>query len=735
MIFLSFVIVLLIVGISIFYGLHFSGGDKLWGDNSIPFEQLSIDESYSVVFVGTATIVFIGFAILLGWKFVQNQSARKQIQSLTLGSTYFSVLLSQFERSKVELNEEGKAFTYLEGYDFVRRNEHLLPKTMVVSALLSVGQALLISLGLFGTFFGLSMGLLEAIPCFDVKSLEYAACFPPDTPTGEQGIQAMTNGMNKLLGGARTAFSKSLTGLGLGTAYLILWKEFLKAQIETKKELGAKLNELLPYVPENQAIVQQLIEQNQNNKIYYKRELKIAEVWVDRLDTLISKQLDSATFANAGASLVQGANELKTVASSLGSLASGLQSSLQNLENFRADTIAQEVSKGVGFAVKAHLAPVLEDMKGELKIIKEIKLQSDKEITEKLEFLVQKLQREALEPMAGQLKLTNEETARVAGVVSELSKGVEQTLEATNNAATNMNALTETLTDFNQKTMTDLKGFADGLGLTLNKFSEDSTREFKNMGLSIEKSVQTAIEGMDAQRIAFDQSAKGAESAFKTMTTEVMSVVEVAQEGMIKQKDAFVAAAESAKDTFDAQKELIVQAGQETSLQIREAGTQAKESLELVKNTFAETLQSQKESLENILKSLETAFSSDLKQREAFTKEIETSIQRIETLVKLTALDDVTIRENILEVAREQTNSLTKLETSLNKQHQSMQEFVNHMTQQFDKLQDTHLDLYKESTSFMAGGVTDIQRSMNQLGTLLQLIADATNRLQLRSGR
>lgn len=734
---MSILLALVISIVSVYWGLHFAGAEKLIESGSISLSTLTVDERYSLAFVVIATIVFIFLAGWLVLKFVHNRAVRKDISKIDLNftPTSFEAIYKQFTQASLLPNQEVPTATHLEGFDFVRRNEHLLPSKMTVHSLLSVGQALLISLGLFGTFFGLSMGLLEAIPCFDTSSVGYTGCYKSSTPVDQQGIEAMTYGMNKLLGGARTAFSKSLTGLGLGTAYLILWKDFVKAQLYTKKILGKKLNDFLPYVPENKGILQQLMLNNKRAATYYKREEVVAKAWVERLDLLIEKQLDSATFAQAGNSLVSGAKELQEVASSLGKLSTGLQSSLKNLENFRADTIAHEVSKGVGVAVQQHLEPVLNGMKDELQVIKEIKLQTDKEITARLEFLVQKLQSEALEPMAQQLEATNIQTNRVASVVSELSTGVEKTLEATNNAATNMNTLTQTLTKFNEQTMKELQAFAEGLGTTLNDFSQESSLQFKNMGESIEKSVQTAISGMEAQRIAFHDSATQAEAAFKTMTTEVTNVVHVAKNGMIEQKDAFVEAAESAKQTFEAQHVLITKAGQETSNQIREAGTEAKESLILVKDTFAETLQSQTTSLENILDSLETAFSKDLEQRQEFTKEIELSIQRIETLVKLTALDDVTARQNALEVTREQTNSLTKLEDSLSKQHKSMQEFVDHMTNQFDKLQDTHLDIYKESTQFLADGVTDLQSSLNQLGTLLQLIADITNRLQLRTSR
>lgn len=737
----SLIITLVIAAISVWWGFKFAGSQNFFRNfenNSFidSWNALAVDEMYSLTFVGIATIVFLFLGSWLCLKiFRDNRSLLQEIETLTDTSSTFESIIRQFHRTRPSIGGKVLNFSHEEGYAFVQRNLNLFPQKFFSHPLLSVGQALLISLGLFGTFFGLSLGLLEAIPCFDVSSPEYSTCFPSDTPPVDQDIRAMTFGMNKLLGGARTAFSKSLTGLGLGTSYLILWKYYLREQQQLLKALGTKLNEMVPFKSLEQFLLEHQLQHNQMAKRYYAQERTVAEANIHYLKTLVEKQLDAETFKIAGSSLVAGAQELKSVASSLGAMSTSLQDSLSNLENFRADTIALEVSKGVGTAVQQHLEPVLQGMRQELEIIKDIKLQTDKQITERLEFLVGTLQKEALQPMAVQLEQTNQQTTRVAGVISELSAGVENTLQATQAAANTMSGLTETLMDFNQKTMSGLQQFAGDLNATLQKFSKESSREFKAMGTSIELSVQTAIQGMEAQRIAFSQSAKETKDAFKGMTVEVTNLVQRSREGIEEQKDAFVEAASSATQTFESQRTLIVQAGEETSTQIRNAGQQAHDSLVLVKDTFADTLASQTASLEHILESLETAFSQDLEQRQQFTKEISVSIQRIETLVKLTALDDVTTRQNALEVTREQTKSLTKLERSLNDQHRSMQEFVNHMTNQFDKLQDTHLDIYKESTQFLSDGVTDLQRTLNDVGKLLQLIADITNRLQLRTSR
>lgn len=102
-------------------------------------------------------------------------------------------------------------------------------------ALLSTGQAVLVSLGLIGTFLGLTLGLTHALPNLTDRgeappvaiagaattgSAVDAAPVGPgaSSPEGSE-IDRMQKGMGELLGGAQLAFAKSLAGV----AFAMLW--------------------------------------------------------------------------------------------------------------------------------------------------------------------------------------------------------------------------------------------------------------------------------------------------------------------------------------------------------------------------------------------------------------------------------------------------------------------------------------------------------------------------------
>ncbi len=103
-------------------------------------------------------------------------------------------------------------------------------------ALLATGQGVLVSLGLIGTFFGLTLGLTDALPNLIDRRGDGAAQTTPTSGAAVAGVPAedagkdgssdneteiekMQGGMEALLGGAQLAFAKSLAGV----AFAMLW--------------------------------------------------------------------------------------------------------------------------------------------------------------------------------------------------------------------------------------------------------------------------------------------------------------------------------------------------------------------------------------------------------------------------------------------------------------------------------------------------------------------------------
>lgn len=114
-------------------------------------------------------------------------------------------------------------------------------------ALLSTGQAVLVSLGLIGTFLGLTLGLTHALPNLTQRddaapfvasagetsgSAVAAAPVEPDASSRDDSeIDKMQKGMGELLGGAQLAFAKSLAGV----AFAMLWGLRLR-HVESRRD-------------------------------------------------------------------------------------------------------------------------------------------------------------------------------------------------------------------------------------------------------------------------------------------------------------------------------------------------------------------------------------------------------------------------------------------------------------------------------------------------------------------
>ena len=95
-------------------------------------------------------------------------------------------------------------------------------------------------------------------------------------------------------------------------------------------------------------------------------------------------------------------------------------------------------------------------------------------------------------------------------------------------------------------------------------------------------------------------------------------------------------------------------------------------------------------------------------------------------------LDDVSFREKTMNVAREQTKSLQHLASSFQSQKESLQGFTQAVNKQFEKLQDTHTDIYKQETDFLANGITEMQQVLYSMRNMLDVLVKVTQEMSRR---
>ncbi len=95
---------------------------------------------------------------------------------------------------------------------------------------LGTGQAVLVTLGLIGTFLGMTIGLFQAIPLLQGT-----------TPDPDQA-------MNLLLGGARLAFTKSVAGMYWSIVWLFMYRDAEQHYQNAFADLGGAVDQAIPRV-------------------------------------------------------------------------------------------------------------------------------------------------------------------------------------------------------------------------------------------------------------------------------------------------------------------------------------------------------------------------------------------------------------------------------------------------------------------------------------------------------
>lgn len=747
------------------------------GYSGIHFADKNLD---SLVFVGLGIVIFLSFLGRLYSRFNKQTFLLNKISRL---DEILPELCKSFNSESL-MSYNGKTMRTQDAYDFIKTHNHLMPEDISPRSMLSLGQAILISLGLFGTFYGLSKGLLVAIPL--IKN--------PVT---------MQDGLNALFDGAQTAFSKSLVGIGLGTIYLILWRMNLQRCNKIVKKIVIYLNNLGDY-------------QSTQDRLDAK------------FDELISKQINTDHFRKTSISLSEAAHEMAKAVKPL-------ESAFTKLENFNAQTISKEVSAGVGKAVEDHLRPVLHDINAELHQIHELKLETNKEVTDKLHELIDNLKVSVLDPLSNQLKDTLSSTDTLTANVSKV--------------ASNVNALGKTTYQFSASIKQDITKLTESLDVfqkttikELNQFSNDLATNFREIGTSIESSVKHAESGMDKQRIAFESSAesaktvfeeinktltqtgskmnntleqtgvkltthiekmnkdaeasftqltdgitgsiqiaeasmkqqreafetstdnvkssfqqvqesmqavfseqkntleqtgkdmvshienmnKTAEDSFTRLTDGIASSIQMAESNMQTQKEAFSSSIQQATEGFKAQLEQLEKTGEITTQSIEQAGHAASESLLAVKDAFAESLSKQKESLEVILKSLESAFDQDLEKRKEFGELTESAILRIEKLVEVTNISDIAHQEVLSEIAHDQVEGLNRLS-------KSMHEHAGIMNINFEQLQTHYDEMRQKEAEWLVNGIEKLGDILVAQQGMLAKIADLTELINIKN--
>ncbi len=184
-----------------------------------------------------------------------------------------------------------------------------------------------------------------------------------------------------------------------------------------------------------------------------------------------------------------------------------LSNAAQTMINLTPQAIGQEVGKA--------LKPVFDEIYKELSSLREIKKDQGQEV---MKNLIQELRTDVILPIAERLdqsaKLTQEASNAVMNLQSELGS-----------VSKNLADSILTIQHFQKETLGRLEDFAGGLKETLGQFQTETRVVLEEVAQKIKLGVDQSIEGMEAQRTAFAESAQNVATTFRGIRKDLQAAL------------------------------------------------------------------------------------------------------------------------------------------------------------------------------------------------------------------
>lgn len=576
--------------------------------------------------IGIIVLVLIFALFFIIKAMVQSGAVVRQVDRLANKLIKEDVInvdgLSEYERSWVNTNLN----TVQQGdrLEIDKRDGFYLTRLplyqMLVPEFRSPGKsapALLTSLGVTGTFLGITLGLAG----FNIQDV------------GQDSSSLITSAV-VLLEGMKTAFYTSLAGLGSSVIFMIVMQYANRSQNLKADRVNKKLSRILK---EESATLylKQLVELNANK------------------DTNDAQQ--------------QTATAMLALSQGLSGFMEQLQGVTQSLDG---EGMAERIATSVGQVMQESMVPVLSEFKSELAIFREIKEENQQQLVSNL---ISTIKEELISPVTEELSKTTAAVNATTQVSEKLNENVAQVLSEVARTV-------ETIDSFNQSTMQQLQAFAQQLSTVLTGFKDDTQSTMHAITTKVEDVLNISIQGMEAQRTAFDGSAERATQAFEGMgdkLEEALNLRAQSESALFGEMETRIQALlHSTSANFDRQTDILEKTGQEAG----------------------QLMQSAREELERGLGDIDTKVLS-------MSKTVQSELESFRTQYQ----------ENMTNFFNDQNNLL---EDTLGKQRNNLVEVVDRFKQVFEEEYQTRHNLLQELTAQHE----HLQKSANTIQQLAKAI-------------
>jgi len=310
--------------------------------------------------------------------------------------------------------------------------------------------------------------------------------------------------------------------------------------------------------------------------------------------------------------------------------------SLKGISNLSADEIGQATGRCFRGVVQQEIKPLYQELYQELKQLRTTQENQGQTVEtlikqqgQTVETLIKQMETQLIEPVVKRLDES-------AVLTKEASLAVRELRESLGGISQSLSSAISTIQEFQKTTLGELKDFAVNLQEILGQFRTDTEGVMQKVSIEIERAVNTSIEGMEAQRQAFELSAEKAADTFKGIRIDF-------EEELKKFRNEYQ---ESLNTFFTEQNQLL-----------------------------QETLGEQRDGLAQVVNSLKTVFIEDSQH---MSEEIQTSMKTIKGTV-----EDVSKLSNILGLTSgERLAQLQELARTIGDEaHQVSRHYQNMATQ------------------------------------------------------
>ncbi|WP_418642399.1 chemotaxis protein [Vibrio chaetopteri] len=545
---------------------------------------------------------------------------------------------------------------------------HMLPSCD--STRYKLVPALLTSIGITGTFLGITLGLSQFSMAGDSKALLSSAA--------------------ELLEGMKTAFYTSLAGLSSSAVFMALMK---MSSSRLSKAQGAFLK----------AISSQYFEAS---PVHYLKNMSN-----EGQQEVVAAQLRSAS------AIESMSQQFRDTAASLNNLG----------DSFDGNAIAEKVSEAVKGSIEDQLTPAMQAIRGELSALRDIKEQSQKEL---VELLVDKMKSELIDPVSEELKKTSEAVSQSNEVSAQLNANVEKVVTSTAQTVETINefqkdtmdklqqfaeSLKQILASFKDDTQGAMSTIAKEVQTLLDGASKGLEEQRDAFELSAGRA-SAAFEGIKTSMDgALNERQQKEKALFDGVETRINALIEGSSAAFKQQTDVLEAVGEQASSLMTSAKQELESGLGDIDDKVKSMSTTVQKELEAFRLQYQQNLTSyfeqqnsllegslskQRNGLNEVVENFRKVFESEYQARHNLLQELtaqyqklEASAQTVERVAKAIGLNEASRMAELQDAAQTMGRQIALLK----KEYATASASFTDVTENLPKAMDEYFSRANES--------------------------------------